>query len=82
VAQICLDSWKESQADFIGNSLECNLRQERISYDLVMVTKRKRIAVYPMSFIDAIAALMRRNPAPRREARKPKQQMNQACVRS
>jgi hypothetical protein len=81
-AQIFLDFLKRSRADFIGNSLQCNLRQESISYDLIMGTKPKRVAVYPMSLVDAIAALLRRNPAPRRKAQKPEQQLNQACVRS
>jgi hypothetical protein len=42
------------------------------------VTKPKRIAVYPMSLSDAIAALLRRDPRPPNRAANPDQQLNQA----
>src|ERR1700723_132129 len=47
-----------------------------------MVTRPKRIAVYPMSLSDAIAALLRRNPRSRQWNANSKQQLNPACIRS
>jgi hypothetical protein len=63
----------------IHGSLTC-VRAE-VSIIESMVTRPKRIAVYPMSLIDAIAALLRRDPQSGQRKANSKQQLNPACIR-
>jgi hypothetical protein len=47
-----------------------------------MATKPKPVPQYPMSFIDAIAALFRVNRAPRKKEPKAPRSLTQASIRS
>jgi len=69
------------------NSFEFHLAATRLlgkaSYDLCMATKLKPVLQYPMSFIDAMAALFRVNHVPSKKKKEPKaaRSLTQASIR-